>query len=232
MPKEADTPPSGPPANTQCLGYNLVGDNTDKGVKARYMRVEGSHNKSLHYFHSFAVLNRVDLSHLPDAFPHICLNHPRQLALALLPSKDDDRALTLLFGIHGSRILCTHIHVPFFKFVFEDVAQWHIHHWYYDQMSGKSEVVSATKQIQENHPRKLVICYLYRYHLGFYSKMRTRQMTWSKLCLTSTSMYMYQQQNTQRLSLSIHWRNGPSKACHLQQDTCICRGRTAYCSQS
>ena len=143
MRKEADTPPSEPPTCTQCLGYKLVGDNIDMGVKARYMRVEGSHNQSLHYFHSFAVLNRIDFSHLPDVFPHSCLNHPKQLALALLPSKEDDRALTQLFEIHVSRILCTHI--SFFKFVFEDVVEWHIHHRYYDQMSAKSEVVSATK---------------------------------------------------------------------------------------
>ena len=141
MPKEADTPPSEPPTLTQCVGCKLVGDNIDKGVKTCYMRVEGSHNKSLHYFHSFAVLNRVDFSHLPDVFPHTCLNHPRQLALALLPSKDDDRALTQLFGIHVSRILCTHM--PFFKFAFEDIVDWHVHHQYYDQMSAKSEVVSA-----------------------------------------------------------------------------------------
>ena len=123
------------------LGYKLVGDNIDKGVKAWYMRVEGSHNKSLHYFHSFAVQNRVDFSHLPDVLPHTCLNSPHKLAVALLPSRDDDKALRQHFVTHVSRILATYI--PFFKFTFEEVVEWHIKHDYYDQMSAKSLVVSS-----------------------------------------------------------------------------------------
>ncbi len=141
IPNESDTAPSDPPTCTQHLGYKLVGDNIDKGVKARYMRVEGSRNKSLHYFHSFAVLDRIDFSPLPDVFPQTCLNSPKQLALALLPSTDDDKTLRELFGTHVSRILCTHI--PFFKFAFEDVVDWHVRHHYYDEMSAKSQVVSA-----------------------------------------------------------------------------------------
>ena len=133
-----------PLASATCLqhrSYKLVGDNIDKNVKARYMRIEGSRNQSLHYFHSFAVLDRINFSHLPDVFLHTCLNSPKQLALAMLPSKDDDKVLTLLFETHVSRILCTHI--PFFKLSFEDIVEWHIHHRYYDEMSAKSEVVCA-----------------------------------------------------------------------------------------
>ena len=132
-----------PPVQPTCshhLGYKLVGDNIDIGVKARYRRMEGSHSHSLHYFHSFTVQSRIDFSHLPDQHPDTCLNSPNQLALTLLPSADDDRSLRDLFVTHVSRILCTHM--PFFKFGFEDVVQWHIHHQYYDQMSAKSQVVS------------------------------------------------------------------------------------------
>ena len=136
---EMDTAPSAPSASTCHLVYKLVGDNIDKAVKARYMRVEGSRNQSLHYFHSFAVLDRIDFSHLPNVFPDTCLNSPKKLALALLPSEGDDTILTRLFETHVSRILCTHM--PFFKFTFDDVVEWHIHHQYYDQMSAKSEVV-------------------------------------------------------------------------------------------
>ncbi len=39
------------------LRYKLIGDNIDKGVKARFMRVEDHSNKSLHYFHACAIEN-------------------------------------------------------------------------------------------------------------------------------------------------------------------------------
>ena len=48
------------------LGYKLVGDNIDKMVKSRYMRLNGHRNKSFHYFHSFAMQNRIDISTLSD----------------------------------------------------------------------------------------------------------------------------------------------------------------------
>lgn len=123
------------------LGFKIVGDNIDKGLKARYMRSEGYHNRSLHYFHSFAVQNRVDFSHLPDVFPDTCSDSPERTALALLPSTDDDKALRRLFAIHISRILS--MHIPFFKTAFDDVVEWHIEHDYSDQMCTKSVVVSS-----------------------------------------------------------------------------------------
>ena len=122
------------------LGYKLVGDNIDKGVKAKYMRFGDHCNKSIHYFHSFAVQNRVDFSFLPDVLPDTCLNHPRAMAKSLLPSAEDDRTLEQHFVTHISRILCSHM--PFFKFSFDDTVEWHIKHKYYEQMSSRSVVVS------------------------------------------------------------------------------------------
>ena len=133
----------------QHRSFKLVGDNLDTSVKARYMRMEGSRNQSLHYFHAFAVLDRISFSHLPDVFPHTCLNSPKQLALEMLPSTIDDKALSLLFETHISRILCKHI--PFFKVTFEDIVQWHIHHRHYDEMSTKSKVVRSDNYIQHNN---------------------------------------------------------------------------------
>ena len=129
--------------NSPSLGYKLVGDNIDKGIKARYMRSEGDRNRSLHYFHSFAVQNRVDFSHLSDVFPDTCFDSPERTALALLPSADNDKAMRHLFATYISRILVTHM--PFFKVAFDDVVKWHIEHNYSDQMSAKSIVVSCNK---------------------------------------------------------------------------------------
>ena len=121
------------------LGYKIVGDNLDKSVKARYMH-DGAGNQSLHYFHYFAVKNRVNLSNLPDVHPQTCMPSPELKAVIMLPSAEDDKDLCRLFAVHVSRVLATHI--PYFKYAFDDVVEWHIKHKYYSEMSLASEVVS------------------------------------------------------------------------------------------
>ena len=66
----ATTPSLGVPSPKR--GYKLVGDNIDIGVKTRYMRLERYENKSLHYFHCYAVQNRIDHSDKPDVHPDAC----------------------------------------------------------------------------------------------------------------------------------------------------------------
>ncbi len=132
---------AGPQQSGHQLGYKLVGDNIDKGVKTRYMRKEHYHDQSLHYFHSFAVLNRIDHSDFPDVHPLTCLDHPKRRAVTLLPSAQDDTALRANIGILVSRVLTDHM--PFFNLTFQDVVDWHIKHQYYSEMSTKSVVVST-----------------------------------------------------------------------------------------
>ena len=120
-------------------GFKLVGDNLDINIKSRFMRMEGSGNKSLHFFHSYAVLNKVDFSNLPDFHLPTCLNSPKKRALSLLPSADDDRLLRQDFMVLISRILVTHL--PFFKWTADDAVEWHIRHKFYEEMSSKSVVV-------------------------------------------------------------------------------------------
>ncbi len=170
--------PSTSLAISQYLSYKLVADNLDKNIKARYLRVEGRRNQSLHYFHAIAVRDRIDFSSLPDVLPHSCLNSPKERALALLPSKDDDKALKQLFGTHVSRILAKHI--PFFKLTFEDVIDWHIEHEYYKEMSAASQVVSITTTkrgpcCRYTHEFLHTIC---RYHLEFSTRTKTSWTTW------------------------------------------------------
>ena len=138
-----DNAPSDHSPYSRQLGFKLVGDNIDKSVKARHMRLDGSRNQSLHCFNSFAVLDRIDFSFLPDTLLHTCFNSPDKMALAILPSKEDDEMLRQHFTTLVSHIICTHI--PFFKFAFEDVVEWHIVHRYYKEMSTKSQVVRANK---------------------------------------------------------------------------------------
>lgn len=123
------------------LGYKLVGDNLDVTVNARYMRSEGHQNHSLHFFHSFAVLDRVNFGGLSNHLPTTCNTSPLQMALTLLPSVENDTSLLNNIATHISRVLVTHM--PFFQFAFSDVTTWHIQHKFYREMSKKSEVVSA-----------------------------------------------------------------------------------------
>ena len=49
-------------------GFMFVGDNIDKNVNPRFQHCE-NRGQSLQYFHGYALLDRVDLSTLPDVAP-------------------------------------------------------------------------------------------------------------------------------------------------------------------
>ncbi len=122
------------------LGFKLVGDNIDMRVRARYMRKEEYRDQSLHYFHSFAVQNRIDHSNYSDEHPDTCLDSPQRRAKSLLPSKEDDATLRDNIATLVSRVLVDNM--PFFHHTFNDVVTWHMKHQYYPEMSSKSVVVS------------------------------------------------------------------------------------------
>lgn len=89
--------------------YKLVGDSIDKNVRPREMRSDHQ-TQSLHYFHTYAVRDRIDLSdfsnssHLPD-ISSIQLTQ-------LLPSEADIKAIYDNFSILVGRVLKKYI--PFF----------------------------------------------------------------------------------------------------------------------
>lgn len=145
------------------------------------MRLDDHRNKSIHYFHSYAVQSRVDFSFLPNVHPDTCLHHPYEIARSLLPSTEDDRTLRLNFVTHISRILCSHM--PFFKLSFDGMVEWHIKHKYYKQMSSKSVVVSFyyLKSIL------MILPTLYRCPWAF---MKISWMKWLKSCLTYINMFL------------------------------------------
>lgn len=122
------------------LGYRICGDNIDKTVRPRYMRSDKK-NVSLHYFHSYAVQNRVDASNLSDSPVDMSTFTPKGIASTIIPSLDDDRILRENIAVLISRVLVTHLN--FFSFSFNDVVDWHIEHQFSSQMSQKSTVVSV-----------------------------------------------------------------------------------------
>ncbi|KAL5475266.1 hypothetical protein EMCRGX_G027343 [Ephydatia muelleri] len=100
---------------TKWSGFKLVGDNIDKTIKPRDMRLN-KQATSLHYFNVYAVKDRIDFSHL---------------------SKDDNGL------IHNFETLVTRIlvqHVPGLQLISSKV-NCHIEHKYSKQMSQKSKVI-------------------------------------------------------------------------------------------
>ena len=119
------------------LGYKLVGDNLDH---PRYMRVDDYRAKSLHYFNSYAVKDRVNFDNLSAIAIPTCMPNPKIVATSLLPSQKDDNALHDNIIILVARVITTHM--LFFKTSFSDAIDWHITHDHYKEMSMKSEVVN------------------------------------------------------------------------------------------
>ena len=141
------TPSHGPHDITGgSFGFKLVGDNIDFTVKARYMHTDGRQDQSLHYYHAYAIRDRIDLSRLPFTnSPRIACptdsSMIRSMALEMLPSSVDNAALSKNISILVSRVLVDNL--PFFKEAFSDVVMWHIEHKHSDEMCRKSEVVSV-----------------------------------------------------------------------------------------
>lgn len=140
-------PSHGPDDITEgSFGFKLVGDNIDFTVRARYMRTDGRQDQSLHYYHAYAIRDRIDLSRFSQ-FNSPRMTHPtdpstlRSMALEMLPSPVDNDALSKNITILVSRVLVENL--PFFKSAFSDVVMWHMEHKHSDEMCRKSEVVSV-----------------------------------------------------------------------------------------
>lgn len=79
-------------------GYILVGDNIDKNIRPSFQRIDKT-TRSLHHFHVYAVLDRVDFSGLSDTTPTTTVVDP----LSLLPSNNDIARLKQEMSILISR---------------------------------------------------------------------------------------------------------------------------------
>ena len=125
------------PCNPSLLMYLLVGDNIDKTMKPRNMT--GEHQtRSLHYFHVYALRDRIDLSDFSSEVPTPDIS--KMNMEDLLPSTDDHLMLHENMAILMGRIL--HKYMPFIKKFGTGLGR-HIFHEHYEDLSTKSEVVSC-----------------------------------------------------------------------------------------
>ena len=116
--------------------FKIVGDNIDKEVKPRHMRSDNQ-TRSLHYFHSYAVRDRLNLDSYDDN-PSAPDQSSIDLEL-LLPSSDDARDIRHNMTILIARILKKYM--PYFS-KFAKGLERHITHDFYEEMAQRSVVVS------------------------------------------------------------------------------------------
>lgn len=124
---------------TECYGYKLVGDNIDRKIKPRHMRVD-KQSRMLNYFHSYAVKSRVvppecmQSDESPSVGQFLCLELED-----ILPTESDKSQLLSNYCTIFCRILCKYM--KYFKAFSTSVPQ-HILHLFSTEMSKESEVVS------------------------------------------------------------------------------------------
>ena len=90
--------------------FKLVGDNIDKLIRPRHMRLDNQ-NQSIHYFHAYGVHDRIDLSNFSDE-TRVPLLASTDLT-NLLPSPSDERALQTKFSVLIGSVLRKNI--PFLQ---------------------------------------------------------------------------------------------------------------------
>lgn len=116
--------------------FKIVGDNVDKSIKPR-QETSDDHTKSLHYFHSFAVQDRCDMSSFNDD-PCLCDVNDGDVCV-VLPNEDDNATIRKNVTVLVSRVLRKHF--TFFQNNVGPIIR-HIPHQYSKEMSQKSNVVS------------------------------------------------------------------------------------------
>ena len=114
-----------------------MGDNIDKEVRPRQMRSDYQ-TRSVHYLHTYAVRDRIDLSAISDQAPSVEISSID--LINLLPNAEDDECLQRKFAILIARVLLQYS--PYFS-RFGQAVEGHIEHKYSYEISLKSEVVRS-----------------------------------------------------------------------------------------
>ena len=117
--------------------YIIVGDNVDKNVTPRDMRV-GNQVKSLHYFHSYAVHDRVSLGSL-SGDGHVS-DVKTLAASAVFPTVGDCISIRTNYIVLAERVIVSNL--SHFAFLQKCVTQ-HIPHKFSKKTAEKFVIVSA-----------------------------------------------------------------------------------------
>ena len=127
--------------DNQWFGFKVVGDNIDKTVRPRHETMK-HHSQSLHYFHSYAVRDRVDLSLFSDEPTQVDMH--AYVPELLLPSQEDLQHMLQNFTVLITRVLVGYM--PCFE-KFSDKIVKHIPHKFTSEITKKSHVVNFVTQV-------------------------------------------------------------------------------------
>ncbi len=111
--------------------YRIIGDNLDFYIRVRDLRLDHQ-NKSIHWFHLYALLDRISCLHLSDT-PQKSLSSISN-DVFLLAAKELGE-IRKSMGILISRVLVKHMEV-FDKM--SSLVTWHIQHEHSEEMAKKS----------------------------------------------------------------------------------------------
>ena len=124
------------PSSDSSQRFVIVGDNIDKRVNPRDMQINRQ-VQSLHYFHSYAVRNRVNSSHLDGIHAQCDI---RTLPIStFLPTLEDCTAICDNYVVLVCRIIVKHL---LCFSAFRSYVPSHILHEFSAEMTQKSELVS------------------------------------------------------------------------------------------
>lgn len=124
-----------------------MGDNWDLEVKSR-CQTKLQTNKSLHYFHAYAVKDRVISKGLANTQPQKSIDEVEMQEI--LPTAEVQESIISDLSKLIPRVIV--VYLPPYK-SFRKAVQYHLPHPYSQEMAGKSEVVSF-QGINE----QLVVC--------------------------------------------------------------------------
>lgn len=155
------------------VGYAIIGDNIDKNVRPSYQRQDRT-TQSLHYFHSYALKNRINICEMSDKRPDSIDLSPTNI----LPNQSDVKKMIEEYEIFVSRFACVWSYLDF-KYAIslsrvlvqhmsefhgeKDMVTWHIPFTFSKEMSHKSEVVGIKSYIS-----MFKFTFIIRYHWESY----------------------------------------------------------------
>ena len=113
-----------------------MGDNWDMEVKAR-CQTKSDNNKSLHYFHAYAVKDRVVSEGLESTRPQKSIDEVEMQEI--LPTAEVQESIISDLAHMIPRVIVQYLS-PYKSF--RKAVQYHIPHPHSQEMAGKSEVVS------------------------------------------------------------------------------------------
>ena len=138
-------------ATTPWTGFSIIGDNIDKNVNPSFQRLHYS-TQSLHYFHSYACLDRIDFSNLDDLSSFGVIN----VRKACLTSDSEMLQLKNNFYVLVSRYAIFYMYMYYCNLfhnrvlynhaadlgIAKHAVKWHIPFQFSEEMSLPSKCVS------------------------------------------------------------------------------------------